>query len=168
MTIMKNKKEESSLIKGLKEFLDEVPPERLKELEKYNQFGPTVPDYLELMDYVKGKENIYLTSYKLRMELGDLKKNNTNGVECAVLRDAIDLLYRMENEIFELRKNGWHPASESPIIPENHNWISVVAIVCDMDDNSTRASDATFNKNKGWIFPEFSRVLYWCYRPKEN
>ena len=68
----------------------------------------------------------------------------------------------------DMKQLGWHSASESPIVPEHNNWISVVAIVCDMDDNSTRATDATFNKDKGWIFPEFSKVLYWCYRPKED
>lgn len=61
---------------------------------------------------------------------------------------------------------GWHPASDPPIVPENHNWISVVAIVLDMDDNSTRATNATFNKDKGWIFPEFSKVLCWSYPPE--
>ena len=61
---------------------------------------------------------------------------------------------------------GWHSANNFPIVPENHNWISVIAIVCDMDDNSTIATDAKFNKDKGWIFPEFSKVLYWCYPPK--
>lgn len=67
-----------------------------------------------------------------------------------------------------MKQLGWHPASDPPIVPEHQNWISVVAIVCDMDDNSTRATDATFNKDKGWIFPEFSTVLYWCYPPKED
>ena len=78
----------------------------------------------------------------------------------------------MVKTIHDLREKvsqlGWHPASDPPIVPEHQNWVSVVAIVCDMDDNSTRATDATFNKDKGWIFPEFSTVLYWCYRPKEE
>ena len=78
----------------------------------------------------------------------------------------------MAKTIHDLREKlsllGWHPASEFPVVPEHYNWISVVAIVLDMDDNSTRATNATFNKDKGWIFPEFSRVLYWCYRPKED
>ena len=78
----------------------------------------------------------------------------------------------MVKTIHDLREKvsqlGWHPASEPPIVPDHHNWISVIAIVCDMDDNSTRATDATFNKDKGWVFPEFSKVLYWCYRPKED
>lgn len=69
---------------------------------------------------------------------------------------------------YALTKLGWHPADEPPIVPDHHNWISVVAIVCDMDDGSTRATNATFNKDKGWIFPEFSKVLYWCYLPKEE
>ena len=64
---------------------------------------------------------------------------------------------------YALTKVGWHPASDLPIVPENYNWVSVVAIVCDTDDNSTRATNATFNKDKGWIFPEFSKVLQWCY-----
>ena len=68
----------------------------------------------------------------------------------------------------QLKQLGWHPANDFPIVPECHNWISVVAIVCDMDDGSTRATDATFNKDKGWIFPEFSKVLFWCYLPKED
>lgn len=67
----------------------------------------------------------------------------------------------------DMKHYGWHPASESPIVPEQHNWVSVIAIVCDMDDNSIRATNATFNKDKGWIFPEFSKVLWWCYPPKE-
>lgn len=69
---------------------------------------------------------------------------------------------------YALNKFGWHPASELPIVSKNHNWVSVIAIVCDIDDNSTRATNATFNKDKGWIFPEFSKVLYWCYPPKED
>lgn len=77
--------------------------------------------------------------------------------------DALGSLY---DEL--MRDAGWHPASVPPVVPEHYNWISVVAIVLDMDDNSTRATNATFNKDKGWIFPEFSRVLYWCYRPKED
>lgn len=78
------------------------------------------------------------------------------------------------SEMHELLKKikssqfGWHQASELPIVSKNHNWISVIAIVCDIDDNSTRATNATFNKDKGWIFPEFSKVLYWCYPPKED
>lgn len=76
----------------------------------------------------------------------------------------------MVKTIHDLRKKvsqlGWHSASDHPVVPKHHNWISVVAIVCDMDDNSTRATDATFNKDKGWIFPEFSTVLYWSHRPE--
>jgi len=69
---------------------------------------------------------------------------------------------------YALTKLGWHSASDPPTVPEHHNWISVVAIVCDMDDGSTRATDATFNKDKGWIFPEFSKVLCWCYPPENE
>lgn len=74
-----------------------------------------------------------------------------------------ELLKKIKSEQF-----GWHPASDPPIVPENNNWISVVAIVCDMDDNTTRATNATFNKDKGWIFPEFSNVLYWSYPPEKK
>lgn len=78
----------------------------------------------------------------------------------------------MVNTIHDLREKlslmGWHPASEPPVVPKHHNWISVVAIVYDMDDNSTRATNATFNKDKGWIFPEFSKVLYWCFPPEKE
>ena len=44
-------KEESPLIKGLKEYLENTPPEQLekdfKELEQYNQIGPDVFECLE-------------------------------------------------------------------------------------------------------------------------
>lgn len=162
---MENKKEESPLIKGLKEFLDEVPPERLKELEKYNQFGPTVPDYLELLD--NEKENIYLTSYRLRLQLEGIKNYSTNCVESSVLQNTIDLLYRMENEIFELRKNGWHPISEPPKDEEE--------VIAAGDYSTTRA---VFHEGEYYIAeyyhnPEslnctLNGVKWWCYPPKEE
>lgn len=83
----------------------------------------------------------------------------------------VNIEHSILNIVDELENHcplGWHSASDFPIVPENHNWISVVAIVCDMDDNSTRATDATFNKDKGWIFPEFSTVLYWTYPPEKE
>ncbi len=98
-------------------------------------------------------------------------KINSTG-EIKEVEQVGDKLFDKENNYYLLSQvtilEGWHPASEPPIVPEHYNWISVIAIVWDMDDNSTRATDATFNKDKGWIFPEFSNVLWWCYPPKEE
>ena len=136
-----------------------------------------------LLEMCKSQLGIIITKSKVMEEMlssnpyKDLRFLKSIEEECYMIVQE-DVPYTKEEvkamakTIHDLREKlsllGWHPASEFPVVPEHYNWISVVAIVLDMDDNSTRATNATFNKDKGWIFPEFSRVLYWCYRPKED
>lgn len=67
---------------------------------------------------------------------------------------------------YALSKFGWHPASELPVIPENKNWVRVVALV-DYGDNTLRPRHEIY-KDKGWSKKDMWTVKYWCYPPKND
>jgi len=62
--------------------------------------------------------------------------------------------------------NGWHPASEPPIIPKGKNWIKVIALV-DYGDGLLRPKHEIY-KDKGWNNLLNWKIELWCYPPKED
>ena len=74
-------------------------------------------------------------------------------------------------ELKELRKHGWHPASELPPVGENGNSTDLIAI--DEDNEPIKVS---YNKfHKCWVMVDATaesfdkiKIKCWCYTPKED
>lgn len=69
-------------------------------------------------------------------------------------------------ELKKLRKHGWHPASESPVIPEGQNWVEVIALV-DYGDGQLRPKHEIY-KDTGWVNIKMWTIKWWCYPPEED
>lgn len=89
--------------------------------------------------------------------------------ECA--RDHEQLAKWLE-ELVELRKRGWHPASEKPIIPKDKEDIWVYCLVYGEDKDEKVLAPMFLRYTKlltlGWVLPDDMIVVWWCYSPENN
>lgn len=67
-------------------------------------------------------------------------------------------------ELKELRKHGWHPASELPVIPEGKFSVRVMAY-CHTPSGIYAPVEIAYTRTGGW---QYESVKWWCYPPKEE
>ena len=74
----------------------------------------------------------------------------------------------MVKTIHDLREKvnqlGWHPASESPVIPEGKFSVRVIAY-CSTPSGIYAPVEVAYTRTRGW---QYESVKWWCYPPKED
>lgn len=63
-----------------------------------------------------------------------------------------------------LKRLGWHPASELPVIPEGKFSVSVIAY-CNTPSGIYAPVEIAYTITGGW---QYESVKWWCYPPKED
>lgn len=72
--------------------------------------------------------------------------------------DLVDIISSVMN------KAGWHPASESPVIPEGKFSVRVIAY-CHTPSGIYVPVEIAYTRTGGW---QYESVKWWYYPPKEE
>ena len=93
------------------------------------------------------------------------------GISPEPLTDTVEeRMAALEIAVEALKHDGWHPASEKPVIPKDKEDIWLYCLVYGEDKDEKVLAPMFLRYTKlltfGWVLPDDMIVVWWCYPPE--